>query len=225
MKYKRRAFTLLELVFVIVVVGILAVVILPRTKTNPLQEAAVQVVSDIRYTQHLAMMDDKYDKSDVHWYKGRWQIVFGHNSYSNHEWEYTIFSDTKSNITGTYSGDPKESEIAKNPQNSNQLMTGGYNNTAALDFSNPNFKGMTKLNIGHSYGITNVHLSGGCSYGRISFDYMGRPFTGDQSTMTGPYTAPTPRLISSDCIVTLSHGTNTIKIVITPETGYAYLQQ
>ena len=226
MRWQNRAFTLLELILVIVVIGVLVGVLLPGTKTNPLHEAAIQIVNDIHYVQHLAFMDDKYDAQDQHWYKGRWQIVFGHNRFSKYKWEYTIFSDSSlSKTEDLYSGDPKESEIAKNPQNPNQLMTGGYNNTAALDFSNPNFKGMTKLNIGHSYGITDVNLSGGCSYGRISFDYMGRPLTGDHYTMTGPYTAPTPRLISSDCIVTLSHGTDTIKIVIVPETGYAYLQQ
>jgi prepilin-type N-terminal cleavage/methylation domain-containing protein len=214
----KKAFTLLELVFVIVVIGILAALILPRTKTNPVQEAAVQVLSHIRYTQHLAMVDDKYNANDAHWYMARWQIVFGNNNiYANNKPAYTIFADS-----GAYSGDPKESEIALNPQNSNQIMTGGYNNTAALDYNNAGFKGMKQLNLGENYGITNVSFSGGCNIGlRISFDYLGRPFTGDQSTMTGPYTAPTQRLITSDCNITLTNGTESAVIQISPETGYA----
>jgi prepilin-type N-terminal cleavage/methylation domain-containing protein len=214
----KKAFTMLELVFVIVVIGILASVIIPRTKTNPLQEAAIQVQSDIRYTQHLAFVDDKYKPSDANWYKGRWQIVFGNtNMYANNKPAYTIFSDS-----GAYSGDPKKSEIARNPQNNNQLMTGGYNNTAALDYNNPNFEGMQKMNLGESYGITQVKFSGGCNIGlRISFDYLGRPFTGDPSTMTGPYSAPTQRLMSNDCNITLSNGSDNIIIQVKPETGYA----
>lgn len=214
----KKAFTLLELVFVIVVIGILAALILPRTKTNPVQEAAIQVLSDIRYTQHLAMIDDKYNASDTNWYMARWQIVFGNNNqYANHKPAYTIFADS-----GAYSGDPKESEIAINPQNSNQIMTGGYNSTAALDYNNTGFKGMKPLNLGEKYGITNVSFSGGCNIGlRISFDYLGRPFTGDEHTMTGPYSALTQRLISSDCNITLTDGNENAIIQISPETGYA----
>ena len=214
----KKAFTLLELVFVIVVIGILAALILPRTKTNPVQEAAIQILSHIRYTQHLALVDDKYDSNDSHWYMARWQIVFGNNNkYANYKSAYTIFSDS-----GAYSGDPKESEIALNPQNPNQIMTGGYNNTAALNYNNAGFKGMKQLNLGEKYGITNVSFNGGCNIGlRISFDYLGRPFTGDQHTMTGPYSALTPRLITSDCNIILTDGTETATIQISPETGYA----
>jgi prepilin-type N-terminal cleavage/methylation domain-containing protein len=214
----KKAFTLLELLFVIVVIGVLAALILPRTKTNLVQEAAVQVLSHIRYTQHLALVDDKYNANDTNWYMSRWQIVFGNNNmYANNKPAYTIFSDS-----GAYSGDPKESEIAFNPQNHNQIMTGGYNSTAALDYNNASFKGMKELNLGEKYGITNVSFSGGCNIGlRISFDYLGRPFTGDQHTMSGPYTAPTQRLITSDCNITLSDGTESAIIQISPETGYA----
>lgn len=78
----KKAFTLLELVFVIVVIGILAAVIIPNTRTNPVREAAIQLVSHIRYTQHLAMVDDKFDATNNNWYKNRWQIVFAGNEYS-----------------------------------------------------------------------------------------------------------------------------------------------
>ena len=80
-KLKSSAFTLLELVFVIVVIGILSAVIIPSTKTNPLREAATQLISHIRYTQHLAMVDDRYGSSNE-WYKGRWHIAFVDNKYS-----------------------------------------------------------------------------------------------------------------------------------------------
>ena len=213
----KKAFTLLELVFIVIVIGVLAAYIIPRTKTNSLQEAAIQVQSYIRYTQHLARVDDKYNSKDSEWYKGRWQIVFGNtNNYANNKPAYTIFSDS-----GAYSGDPKESEIAINPKNHNQIMTGGYNNTAALDYNNIAFKGMKELNLGEKYGITNISFSGGCSLGlRLSFDYLGRPFTGDQSTMTEPYNAATLRLIRTNCNIVLTDGIDSVTIQISPETGY-----
>ncbi|MCF6310454.1 MAG: type II secretion system GspH family protein, partial [Sulfurimonas sp.] len=57
----KKAFTMLELVMVIVVIGILAAVMLPRVASDRLAEAATQVISHIRYTQHLAMVDDQFD--------------------------------------------------------------------------------------------------------------------------------------------------------------------
>ena len=211
------AFTMLELIFVIVVTGILAAIIIPSTKTNPLQEAAIQLLSHIRYTQHLAMVDDKYDASDAQWYKGRWQIVFSKNVKTNNQEAYTIISDAP-----RYSGDPSVSEIAKNLQNNSLLMSGGYTGTVKLDVNHNSFIGMKKLNIGMSYGIDDVSLSGGCSNSRVSFDHLGRPFTGDQSTMTGPYSAGTQRLITRNCIITLIHiDGNDLNISIEPETGYA----
>jgi prepilin-type N-terminal cleavage/methylation domain-containing protein len=56
---KRFAFTMLELIFVIIVIGILAVLAMPSFNKNSLAEAAEQVAGHIRYTQHLAMVDDK----------------------------------------------------------------------------------------------------------------------------------------------------------------------
>jgi Tfp pilus assembly protein FimT len=78
----KKAFTMLELVFIIVVIGILAAVILPNIKTNPVGEAAVNLLSQIRYTQHLAIIDDKFNQNNTTWYKNRWQIRFNGNKFS-----------------------------------------------------------------------------------------------------------------------------------------------
>ena len=214
----RKAFTLLELVFVIVVVGILAALILPRTKTNPVQEAAVQVLSHIRYTQHLALVDDPYNASDANWYKKRWQILFSSNASSNNQWGYTIFADT----VGLSTGNPNKDEIAINPQNPQQRMTGGQTASNDLDINDPSFIGMSKLNLGKSYSITNVTFSNTCQVNgstRIAFDYMGRPIKGNLTTNASPYDAND--LIQNDCNITITDGTESAIIQISPETGYA----
>jgi type II secretory pathway pseudopilin PulG len=78
----KKAFTLIELVIIIVVVGILAATIIPRLRTSPVSEASIDLLSQIRYTQHLAMVDDKYDALNTSWYKNRWQLVITNNTYS-----------------------------------------------------------------------------------------------------------------------------------------------
>jgi len=72
----KKAFTLIELIFIIVIMGILIAVIVPRVNSNKLDEAAIKLISDIRYTQHLAMVDDKFNKDSSNWFKERWRIVF-----------------------------------------------------------------------------------------------------------------------------------------------------
>ena len=210
----KKAFTLLELVFVIMVVGVLSAILITRTERSPLQEAAVQLLSDIRYTQHLAIIDDKFNALDSDWYQKRWQIMFGKNVNSNSEWAYTIFSDT----SGTSTGDANEIEIAINPMNPNQRMTGGYTGASVLDYSDPNFVGMKKLNLGSSFGVDDIQFSCGQ---RLAFDHIGRPMRGDQSTMTGSYHSGSDRLLKNKCTIVLKKGTKQAKITIMPETGYA----
>ena len=62
-----KAFTMLELVFVIVVLGILAALALPRMDRDLRQEAKDNILSAIRYTQHLALMDNKTNPLDANW--------------------------------------------------------------------------------------------------------------------------------------------------------------
>ena len=215
----KKAFTMIELVFVLVVVGILAAVVIPRTRTNPLQEAAVQIVSHIRYTQHLALVDDKYNGGDASWYKGRWQIVFHNNVAPNGDVAYTIFSDA-----GVYGGDATIGEIAHNPENSDKLLSGGYGATIL----STDVRMTRKMNLTASYGITSVVFGNNCNANgstRIAFDNLGRPFHGSVSTMTGPYSAAAQRLITGDCTLTFSDGSNNVVITVRPETGYASITQ
>jgi prepilin-type N-terminal cleavage/methylation domain-containing protein len=219
----KKAFTMLELIMVIVVIGILAAVMLPRVGSDRLAEAATQVISHIRYTQHLAMVDDKFDAApSSEWYQKRWAIrfkedvLFGGNTYSD-VWACSIYSDTSKD------GNPNLSEMAKNPLNSEQYLSGGYNNI--LDTKDS--KSMKKLRIGSSYGISNVVFGGGCRSTQlfVHFDNFGRPFN---SFCTNASYEPDPgggypRLLTSACTITLSDSSNSVVIAIEPETGYAHI--
>jgi len=211
----KKAFTMIELVFVMVIVGILSAMIAPNFQGNSLREAADQVISHIRYTQHLAMMDDKYDPSDPNWFRKRWQMVFGTSAYTDGKIAYTIFADTASN----HSGQADISEMAKNPLDITKRLSGGYSGTLHTSDS----RATKEMNIGKKYGVISSTLSGGCNNSRISFDYLGRPFKGNLAgtSWTMPYQSN--RLIHTQCKITLSDGSKNIIIAIEPETGYAHI--
>ena len=99
----KKAFTMLELVFVIVVIGVLAAAIIPRMDRDNVAEATIQLQSHIRYTQHLAMVDDKYNATDPTWFEKRWQIRFSDNK------SYSVVSNNNNTF-------------AANPQNSAQAL-------------------------------------------------------------------------------------------------------
>ncbi len=73
----KQAFTMIELIIVIVVIGILAAVMIPKTDTEPARDAANQLSRHIQYAQHLAMVDDVYDDTDPNWPDNRWGVIIG----------------------------------------------------------------------------------------------------------------------------------------------------
>ncbi|AOO65848.1 prepilin-type N-terminal cleavage/methylation domain-containing protein [Sulfurospirillum halorespirans] len=221
----KKAFTMLELVFVIVVVGILSYFAASSFQRNPLREAADQVVSHIRYTQHLAMQDDKFDPNDSSWYKRRWQLLL--SLTANNTISYSILSDTPSS-TNQYQGSPKANStytsvsVAKNPLNSNLYLIG----TSYSTFDNSSEERLTsELNIKKKYSVQSVTLSNSCQLSgstRIAFDYLGRPLKGTFHSFISPYPLA-DRLISQDCNITLTNGNQNVTITIKPETGYTYI--
>jgi len=102
------SFTLLELLIVIVIIGILASTLNFNFAPDNLQLASDNLIKNIRFTQSLALKDDKYqpfpnhicdDSNDgkmecnrsKYWFKQWWQIRFFRNSAGNYLVE--IFSD------------------------------------------------------------------------------------------------------------------------------------
>ena len=216
----KRAFTLLELVLVIVVIGIISAVVVSRIDDIQIDKAAQQVLAHVQYTRHLAMMDNQYDPEDPNWFKKRWQIQFQYTGSSPRKYYYTIYSDKDK------SGGYAQSEIAKNPLNSNQLLTGkkGISTNTGM-YSK-------KMDLYKSYGITNVSLAG-CRNGgvsgslRIGFDFQGRPIVKNMHALTKPYSSSAERrLATKTCELKLTDkNDNTATISIEHETGYAYISK
>lgn len=197
-----KAFTMLELVFVIVIIGILSIAIIPSFNANKTREAADQVISHIRYTQHLAMMDNKFNPIEPNWFQQRWHIGFTQDGTND---IYYVASDANNN------GALVSSEYAANVLDEGKILSG----ESTLGDRTP------ELDLTGKYGVSVVN---NCSTnGRIFFDNMGRPY----KDTTFPATAPYQNLIKNPCSIILSDGdvANNVTITLQPETGYVNITQ
>jgi len=205
--------TLIELVIVVVLIGILSAVLAPNFKRSNLQQAANQIISHIRYTQHLALIDDKFSNSDQNWYKKRWQIQFRSGGTPKH-WSYVVYHDRS--LSGNANS---KKEVARDPSDPNKWLIGWKISAIGDNFSK-------KLDLTKSFGIKDVILSPSCSDNnstRIAFDYLGRPLKGNISSLNNPYGKnSTNRLITRQCKITLVDDEKNITIAIEPESGYAH---
>ena len=202
MQKAKNAFTLLELVIVIVVIGILTVIAMPvlNSDETALYNAANQVVSDIRYTQHLALIDAKTDLSSD-WFKARWQIYFAKDNSGNSHQVYTIYSD----LDKDDEAHADMNEIAISPV-SQKKMTGDslYGNS-----------NISQMDLTGTYGVSKVEFTHGCGNSkRLFFDHIGRPLLNNNSLYND--------ILSSECRIKLTHlnGNTHITIKVEPETGY-----
>jgi len=201
-----KAFTMIELVFVIVVLGILAALALPRMERDLRQEAKDNLLSAIRYTQHLALNDNKTNPSDTDWQKELWQIRFSTSNVTNKAFFYTISSDTD------HDGSVDKNETAIDPANGKYMYNLGGNTDIDTDESSNIF-------IGKTYGINSMNFSGGCTgVQHIGFDHKGRPHT-NLGTATNNYST----YMATDCNIVMGFADGSVRdlnITIATETGY-----
>ena len=205
----KKAFTIIELIFIIVVVGILAAVAIPRIDRDNLIELVDQVTTHIRYTQQLAMMDNVYDGSDEHWYRGYWRIQFSDSADGGDGWKYSVYKD----LPG-YSGNlNSEREVARDPQNEQRFLTSGASGFSA----NTDSKKMNKkLNLKNTYDIQKIDFDKNCGGQTIAFDSKGRPHGAPQNAKN-----PYDKVLHTPCIITFTDsGGRSIQIAVQPETGF-----
>ncbi len=204
LKMKRVAFTMIELVMVIVVLGILAALAMPRLDRDIRQEAADNILSAIRYTQHLALTDNKHKFNRTDWQKALWQIRFptsGSGSYTigtNMDYDTNIDAD----------------EAAVDPSNGKIMHSTATN-------ASPN------IDITKKYGINSITFNGcagqsASSAMHIAFDNLGRPHRGVTQGATNIYAT---YVNNGNCQITFDAPAfdSSFIIEIKQETGYAHI--
>lgn len=91
----RKAFTVIEIIFVVTIVAILLAVAVPRMLPDlSFERGADAFASNLKYTQHLSLMDDRFDPANAQWHQTRWrmEIVAGADS-----WRYRIVKGVGAN--------------------------------------------------------------------------------------------------------------------------------
>ena len=204
----KTAFTMLELTFVIVVLGILAALALPRFERDLKQEAADNILSGIRYTQHLALQDYKQKFDNPKWQQRFWKIMFA--PCSTNTYFYRIGSDDNMSDTGLFT----KNEAALDPLTGKPMYW-----TNNVDCSNGGDDTVSKnIFISNKYGITNIDSSNCNNVMHIGFDHLGRPHQSFGASTSADYST----YLNSSCTFkfTMSNGEE-FNITIEPETGYA----
>ena len=212
----RKAFTMIELVFVIVVVGILAAMALPRLNRDLKQEAADHILSQIRYTQHMAINDNKHSYKDSTWQRRFWTIAF--STCDDGKAFYRVGSDTDG--SGGGAGKFEKNEAMTDPYNGKPLWSEDNG-----DCDDPSVS--ENIKIGKKYGITvdNGVASGsginGCDAKYIGFDHLGRPHIKFGTSNIPDYSTYMDRTCTFT--YTLKNG-ESFQITILPESGFAFIE-
>ena len=189
----KSAFSMLELVFVIVVIGILSAVFVPRFERDNAGEAAYQIARHIRLAQHYALVDDKFSATDSDWYKGMWAISFRTSHYC-----YAVYSNQDYASGGTQAD---ENECAFDPLTKKRLYsdTGCNEDTARTD----------DVLLWKSYGVNSINMTHCGVNNQILFDQMGRPY------------GSAGNLLAEDCVITVgTDNGHSAEVTVYEETGY-----
>ncbi len=198
-KGMKRAFTLVELIFVIVVIAILAGVVAPRLQTDSLIQARRIFIDTLRYAQHLAMVDDKYTpstdlslysdsvkrkKDTKFWFKKWWMFYISSNT--SHP-VLVVFSDTPSanGSNQEFNNYPYYKEVANEASQNKKVMGKSFNGAADAKYVDKS------LDLLDSYGIKKVVIHTPCPHNktRLAFDELGRPHCVQQKSSSNatPY--------------------------------------
>jgi type II secretory pathway pseudopilin PulG len=207
---QRPSFTLLELLFSIVILTILSSLALsPVTYDNTLlrQQAIDAILSDIRYTQHLALIDHKHDFDAPKWQRGLWTFKLQHCNTIG--WFYTITSNK------LYVNQQNHLDAAIDPTNHKPMF---YNCTTP---SPDTHQSSPRIFLKKRYNITHITAHDGCNNYTISFDHLGRAFNGFHESASDTYA----NYMSSPCHFTfIQENTKPFTLTILPETGFVFKQ-
>jgi hypothetical protein len=198
------AFSLIELIFTVVLVSIIASQFIPKNNLSKLNLAADKIILYLKYTRYVAMIDNKFDASDTKWYKARWTLKFL-NCRKSVGGLYFVIGSEKS----PYGGQLSEDECAKDPITNKWLYSSNY---CKLDEDRSKYILLTQ-----EYGVTRVDIY--CNkyskHNKISFGADGNTYCKTNTISED--------ILTKTCYIKLYDiQENNITIAIEPVTGFIH---
>ena len=204
MKENRFAFSMIELIMVIVVLGILSATAMPNFKNDVRVGARENLYSAFQYTRNLALIDNRTNPIDTDWQMELWTISF---SNSPEGFTYNIGSNLNHNSAFS------KNECAIDPANGKYFYNLNGDTTIDTDES-PN------VFLGKKFGVKDIVFEDGCNGAQyIAFDNMGRPHINGIYSSIALYSG----VMLQDCKVTVSFLDTSIENLIfsiKKETGF-----
>ncbi|RDX33904.1 type II secretion system protein [Arcobacter sp. HD9-500m-PIT-SAG02] len=205
----KKSFSLLELLFIIVIIAIVSLSFFPKRIKSDLNQAANKIIIHLKNTRHQAMIDNKFNHDDDFWFRERWTLKFQNCQKSIGGLYYVVYSDNN------HGGHINKSETLKDSLTQKWL----YSNYDCQASSNES----KDILLTKKYGVTKVYMS--CNntntIGQLSFGYEGQVYTklGTKSHDTYKY------LLKATCNISLfDKNNNKVTILIEPNTGYIRLK-
>ena len=160
----KKSFTLLELILVILLLSILYMAFIPKTKINNLDELKEKLTLQIKHLRNKALIDSKYNE-DLKWQKQNWTIKFFRCKKIIGGLYYVIYSDKNK------TGHPNQDESLKDPLSNKYIYS---SNSCEENEKNSKYTLLTK-----NFNIKSVNIS--CnkttSLGQVSFSYDGKAYS------------------------------------------------
>ncbi|MEA3512468.1 MAG: prepilin-type N-terminal cleavage/methylation domain-containing protein, partial [Campylobacterota bacterium] len=161
-----RAFSLIELIFVVAIISVIISQSIPNYKTSKLNSAANKMILYLNYTRYITHIDNKHNINDEEWFMKRWTLKFQNCSADIGGLYYVVYSDMSGNTAHF-----KKEDCLKDPLTNKYLYSGSSCDTS----SNEN----KYIQLTKEYDIQRVELScnSTSSIGQISFGYDGKIYS------------------------------------------------
>jgi len=214
---------MIELIFVIVVLGILASLAMGRMDRDLRQEASETILSHIRLAQQLALTDNKHrSDNDDNWQRAYWRFEYGKCANTTNPNDGTAEYYYRVGSAVTLDKGFNKDESAINPMDGKYLYTMNKCDDLRSDES-------PTILISKKFGINRIRKYGGCNkVQHIAFDHLGRPHHQIASYGSADFS----KIMTSDCRIKFEmssdvnndgeiDGDDSFTIRVEAETGYA----